>query len=852
MICESYSIGNRVDFDRDYSLDQPFELVKADINDTFANITFDSSILPVPSQNTVTFCDQLDLSVVDDLGAELVKVAKIGVAILVVMALILTGLHCLWIKYRWGRMMAHLQYTRQAWITDPTVYHTKSTSSTPEVVLSDHNLLVLQADMHHPLITRIINNLSARFHLTTAQHINMRWFFHYIFHPPALACFLIGFFGLLSVELQLLALGPLSAQFSDRVAATTNDFSTTIATALNASMFNQSSAYANDINSRVDVIQSTINDGLFGWVNDTTTTINNTVNAFYTDIQNAVTILFNGTFFEAPAQDFIQCFIGSKVNDIEIALTFLHNNLQVNMPRVNESVLVLSQNSVDEITQPIARAAVGSGNSGSDTGFVGKLIATYEASLKKERTMFAVFMGIWGIVVLMAICILLWNNYGSHWFEERRRRKWQREQRSGIDGLIVPLKDRSSDEKRPVDIPDGQTTPLPPPPFTPLPTPRETPFRPFASFTANASPGASPAGSINRGFEPTHPRFRSDETLVMTSNADDGDDLFTAEKSNTESRSVKALDKLRAIGRKVVNREHRGDDIHQTEVENSGNADDVENGRRVAWLRRVASKLTKNADSSEEPTSAQEKEAVTSSPYSTSGLKSRWSNDTTTPTGTGPLRIGSANRRAAPLPPMPHTAALPLRPARPPISPGLSAEVRMNDQEPRSSGSTKPTVAPVPLHHGFVNAAPRPPQPSVFDWSTRSGLTAFPPPPSRNNGRKRPSPNLSTAALSSGFSNSPGATDSAVLPITKPLQLSSALPKPPRHNQRDQERGTSRESSTSVTRLLATTHPHKSSGTTNPFISPFDDEHRVRIHMDNPARASVATNPFSSPAGIAF
>ncbi len=600
---------NRVKFDRDYSLDRPFELVKADINDTFANITFDASLLPVPSQNTVTFCDQLDLSVVDDLGAELVKMAKIGVVILVLMALLLTGLNCLWIKYRWGRMMAHLQNTRQAWITDPTVYHTKSTSSTPEVVLSDHNLLMLQADMHHPLITRIINALSARFHLTTAQHINMRWFFHYIFHPPALACFLIGFFGLLSVEIQLLALGPLSADFSGKVAATTTDLSTTIATALNASMFNQSATYANDINSRVDVIQSTINDGLFGWVNDTTTTINNTVNAFYTDIQNAVTTLFNGTFFETPAQDFIQCFIGSKVDDIEIALTFLHNNLQVNMPRVNESVLVLSPNSVDEITQPIARAAVGSGNSGSGTGFVGKLIATYEASLKKERTMFAVFMGLWGLVVLMAICMLVWNNYGSHWLEERRRRKWQREQRSGIDGLVVPLKDRS-DEKKPVDIPNGQTSPLSPP-FTPLPTPRETPFRPFVSFRADASPAASPAGSINRSFEPTHPRFRSDETLVMTSNAD---------------------------------------------------------------LRRVASKLNKNANSSEapshpmsreEPAFAQEEEAVSSSPYSTSGLKSRWSNDTTTPTGTSPSRFGSTNRRAAPLPPMPHTSTLPLRPARP-------------------------------------------------------------------------------------------------------------------------------------------------------------------------------------------
>ena len=781
----------------------------------------------------MTFCNQLNLSVVDDLGAALVKMAKIGVVILILTALLLTGLHCLWIRYRWDRLMAHLQYTRQAWMTDPTVYHTKSASPTPEVTLSNHNLMVLQADMHHPLITRIVNNLTTKFRLTRTQHINIRWFFHYIFHPPALACFLIGFFGLLSVEIQLLALGPLRADFSHQVSAATVDFSNTIATAINASMFNQSAAYANDVNSRVDIIQTTINGGLFGWVNDTTTTLNNTVNAFYADVQNVVTILFNGTFFEAPAQDFVKCIIGSKVDAIEDAITFLHNNLQVNMPRVNESVLVLSPSSVNEVTQPIARAAVGSGNNGTDTGIVGKLIDTYEKSLKKERVMFGVFMGIWGVVVLLAICILLWNTYGSQWLEERRRRKWQREQRNGIDGLIVPLRDRPSDEKRPLDIP--------PPPFTPLPTPHENTFRPFASFSANGRPAGY-------DFEPTHPRLQSDETLVMNANA--GDIHPMAEKSNAESRPVKTLDKLKEIGKKVVNREHNGgDDTRQTEVKDSENGDDVEKGRR-AWMRRVASKLGKNANSSEAPQpvpreelAPRGEEAVASSPSSAGGLKSRWSNDTT-PTDTTPWKLGTANRRVAPLPPVPPMSdTLPLLPARSPFSPGLDAEGLMHDQGSRSSMSTKPTIAPVPIHHAFISATPKPPQPSVFDWSTRSG---FPPPPSRNDRSKKPLPMISTSALSSAVSNSTDLPPFAGLPIIKPLQLS---PRFPEHSQRSQERDAE---SNAVMRLLVARHAHRSSGATNPFISPFDDEHRVMIHTDNPSRASVATNPFASSAGVAL
>ena len=98
-------------------------------------------------------------------------------------------------------------------------------------------------------------------------------------------------------------------------------------------------AYATQINSRVDGVQSTINDGLFGWVNGTTTTLNDTVNAFYTDVQNVVNSVFNNTPLNEPLQEFLRCFLGSKVDAIETALTFLHDNLVIDIPRVNDSVV---------------------------------------------------------------------------------------------------------------------------------------------------------------------------------------------------------------------------------------------------------------------------------------------------------------------------------------------------------------------------------------------------------------------------------------------------------------------------------------------------------------------------------
>jgi hypothetical protein len=468
-------------------IDTPFEAVKADINSTFAGISFNSSILPIPDRSTISFCDNIDTSLIDDLGHDLLEITKIGIILIIVLVLVLLAGYSVLEWYKWSCLMRHLERTRKAWVSDPTVVHI-GPASTPTVTLSNHNLLMLHADSTHPLLMRIAYGISKRLHLTPSQHINLSWFFHYVFHPPALACFLIGFFGILSVQLQLLAIAPLEAKFHHRAEAASRDLSNTIFTSVNQTMFNQSALYASDINSKIDLVQTTVNNGLFGWVNGTTTTLNNTINAFYDDLQGAVSTLFNGTFLEQPAQEFIRCFLGSKVDAIEEALTFLKNNLHINVSPVNESVLVLSPDEVNAATQPIARAAIGSNND-PNGGLVGRLINTYVQSLKKERIMFAVFLGLWFVVVLMALAVIFWKSYGPN------SRKFQRGQRTGLDTVVVPFREEKPTEAEigppkmtiaPLAIrPVNPSAPNQPHPLSNLP-PAAT--RSFDSFFDQASP----------------------------------------------------------------------------------------------------------------------------------------------------------------------------------------------------------------------------------------------------------------------------------------------------------------------------------------------------------------------------
>ncbi|KAI5123879.1 hypothetical protein M0805_005696 [Coniferiporia weirii] len=584
-------------------VDTPFEDLKADINNTFAGLNYNESLLFVPEQQTVSFCGDMDTSVVDDLGHDLLKITKIGIVILVVLALLLLGAHCALEWYKWRCLQQHLEYTRQAWITDPTMNNATKNGETPVVHMTDHNLLVLAGSQQHPLLTRIANQLAALLRLSPSQQTNLQWFFHYSFHPPALACFLIGFLGLLSVEIQLLAIRPLEAKYSSQVASSVSDFSNTIATSINASMFNQSATYANQINGLANSTQSTINDGLFGWVNGTTTTLNDTLVTFYSDIQNAVQTVFNGTVLEDPIQEFVRCIIGNKIEALEEALTFLHNNLIIDIPQVNDSVLVLSPSSVNEVTQPISQAAVGDGSDGS-TGLVGKLITRYIASIKLERIMFSIFIGLWLFVVLIAVLIILWHSYAKPAIQARRQRRFRREHRA-FSSVVVPFKadaepafgtERNVDEKVMSNVAPSAPAVMP---------------KPEDFFSVNLR---SPGGRQHpKTRADGHQQERSWDSLLDTSSgqANERSHGPLAQVQATLKKKISPPRKLVAIGKKAGKERFISDEerarMHAAEAEDV--EDDTE---ERGWMRKLTNAFNKK-DADEEDNSPNAPGALTNS-----------------------------------------------------------------------------------------------------------------------------------------------------------------------------------------------------------------------------------------------
>lgn len=156
------------------------------------------------------------------------------------------------------------------------------------------------------------------------------------------------------------------------------------------------------------------------------------------DTQDAITDVFNGTILEDPALGLVyvrplsilsprrqrlirrahhlQCLVGSKVDAVSSALTWLHTHAHLSLPTVSPSLLTLSQNQTDELTASLTdpESAV------SAPSIADRMIDAYRRSLEQQRTAFVLAVGIWALVLVMGLVGVWWRAAG-----ERAWRRWR-------------------------------------------------------------------------------------------------------------------------------------------------------------------------------------------------------------------------------------------------------------------------------------------------------------------------------------------------------------------------------------------------------------------------------------------
>jgi hypothetical protein len=135
---------------------------------------FNTSVLAVPARSTIQFCNELDTSVVDDLGRDLRQIGRIGI-ILMLLVLVLLTLGAMALEwYKWRVLQSELERTREAWSTDSNVQQTMAHGDVPTMAMSDHNLMLLHVTQQHPLMSALANRLAIAMRLSATSYTHLR------------------------------------------------------------------------------------------------------------------------------------------------------------------------------------------------------------------------------------------------------------------------------------------------------------------------------------------------------------------------------------------------------------------------------------------------------------------------------------------------------------------------------------------------------------------------------------------------------------------------------------------------------------------------------------------------------
>ncbi|KAN0065230.1 plasma membrane fusion protein prm1 [Thecaphora frezii] len=442
----------------------PFETMKAEINDTINGFRFNHSVLPTPSPLKVAFCHDVDASPLDDFAHDLKRMARIGAALIVLLMLGIALLCAGQEWWSWRSARRHVEYTREAWLIadrsgDATNFgdgtrasREKVPPSSAEAALSTKRIFDLLELSRHPLLAMVAFKVARFFGVKDpAARSRLRWWLAWIGHPAAVAALAAGLVGLVSVELQIVAVRSLQGVYEGKLGNVFDSVSGGIAGGINAKLLAASTEYANKSNAIIIETEEALNQHLFSWVDTTTTTMNDTLNAFMDDITGALNDVFGSTPLNAPLQTFIQCFLGRKVAGIQTALTWMHDNAHVNFTLVNDDVLMISNDTLAQLSDPIKASMMGQSGGNDDDGVVGTLVSSYVDHLKKERIMFYVFLAIYALVLLVGTAIVLWDHVRERFTAWRERRSpWHR---TPITPFRMPLPRKAGRRSEEASIP---------------------------------------------------------------------------------------------------------------------------------------------------------------------------------------------------------------------------------------------------------------------------------------------------------------------------------------------------------------------------------------------------------------
>ncbi|KAF2036209.1 hypothetical protein EK21DRAFT_96172 [Setomelanomma holmii] len=291
----------------------PFEEVKKLMKglDTFE---FNRTVLPIPQKEKLTFCSEGNS--INEFFDDLIKMAydarKIALGVLIAAAIVVC------VPMAWMEIRCYRKTQERA------ALFAEGYEGMDVVYLASR-----------PTSSGIGLWFGKRFGSQRRQAI-IRWAWAYATSVPMMFLLSLGIAGLFACFCQYLLLKAIedkTPELTDQVA----DFAEKVVVSLN----NASMSWSGGVNSAVGKLDDTINDDIFGWVNSTTSAVNNTLNAFVDQMSKTLNDTFGGTPLHDPIQDVLNCLIGLKITGIQKGLTWVQDNAHVSFPGVANNTFSL-------------------------------------------------------------------------------------------------------------------------------------------------------------------------------------------------------------------------------------------------------------------------------------------------------------------------------------------------------------------------------------------------------------------------------------------------------------------------------------------------------------------------------
>ena len=371
----------------------PFQMVKQLINESAVGYKFDQTVFPVAEKQALSFCS--DNNGIDDFFNGLANTASTAKKAFLGIVIALAILVCA--PMAWREMKRWKK-------TDELVKDMYANADTEP--LNAHDVIYrgsrpYTSEMGIKFASWFSDN-KANKHTDTykRRHALLRWFVAYITSVPALFVLLLGIAGLISCLFQYILLRQIE-QETPALAAQVGAFTGQVVTALT----NASEQWAVGANSVIESTNTQINSDVFGWVNTSTTGVNDTLNAFVDGSQKVLNDTFGGTILYNPIQETLRCLIFLKVEGIQKALTWVHDNAHVAFPPFDKDVFSLGAAASLDDSGDAQTFLSSPGSDAADdiTGAVLKLTDFMKEGIVQEIYISLTLIGVWFIIVLIAL-----------------------------------------------------------------------------------------------------------------------------------------------------------------------------------------------------------------------------------------------------------------------------------------------------------------------------------------------------------------------------------------------------------------------------------------------------------------